>query len=848
MTEPATKKKRIFQIAKDLNISHTDIMDFIRREGHEAASHMSPVDHDVYDRILNEFAKERVIVDRHRKEKARRDIETARRNETAPRSRFDRILTLEEQRSLELDERDKAKRAREDVERIRLEEEAARQKEEDLKKLALIELQKQEDEVVRLRVEALKAAARENAPGAKSKKIKTSPLPTDAAEQPKSRLKRIDMRAIEAKVSQGRKKPGALRGKGKQVDIQAKSVAQTLRQTLASMSTRDKKRRPHRKDRMEVDEVVMSEGARPRIKIHEFMSVSELAAAMDLNAMDVIGACMNLGIMATINQRLELASLSIVAEDFGFEVEEDSLLNDDSILEELADQSDEGESESRPPIVTVMGHVDHGKTSLLDRIRSSNVVAGESGGITQHIGAHEVTLPNGHRITFLDTPGHAAFTSMRARGAQVTDIVVLLVAADDAVMPQTVEAINHAKAAGVRIVVAINKIDVPSADPENVKRQLSEQGILVEDWGGKYQCAEISAKTGDGIDDLLDKILVEAEILDLKAVKEGTAFGTVIEARLDKGLGPVATVLVQKGTLVQGNTFLCGSIIGRVRALQNERGTVVKRAYPSDPVLIQGFESVPQAGDRFIVFSDEREAKRIGAERARVRREMEYRQKSVRTLDEISKQIREGEVRQLSILIKADVDGSLEALRDSFSSIGSDEVAVQVIHHGVGMVSESDVLLAVASSAVIIAFRVSSSANAKVLAKNENIEIRNYEVIYDAVSEVKLALEGLLEPEKVETPLGIAEVRATFKVPRFGLIAGCYITEGKAVRAAYLRVKRDGELIHEGDLTTLKRFKDDVKEVQEGFECGIGVEGFKDFHEGDLLEVFEVKEVKRTLA
>ena len=848
MTEQATKKKRIFQIAKDLNISHTDIIDFIRREGYEAASHMSPVEQDVYERILNEFAKERVIVDRHRKEKARRDIETARRQETVPKTRFDRILTLEEQRSIELDEREKAKRAREDVERRRLEEEAAREKEEELKKLALIELQKQEEELARKRVETIQAAVTGAVPGSKSKKVKSSTLPASPTEQPKSKLKRIDMRAIEAKVSQGRKKPGAAKGKGKQVDIQAKSVAQTLRQTLASMSTRDKKRRPHRKERTEVDEVAAAEGARPRIKIHEFMSVSELASAMDLNPMDVVGTCVSLGIMATINQRLDMASLAIVAEDLGFDVDEDSLLNDDSILDELADKSDDGKSEPRPPIVTVMGHVDHGKTSLLDRIRSSNVVAGESGGITQHIGAHEVTLPNGQRITFLDTPGHAAFTSMRARGAQVTDIVVLLVAADDAVMPQTVEAINHAKAAGVRIVVAINKIDVPGADPENVKRQLSEQGVLVEDWGGNYQCAEVSAKTGDGVDDLLDKILVEAEVLDLKAVKEGPAFGTVVEARLDKGLGPVATVLVQKGTLEQGNTFLCGSIIGRVRALQNERGTLVKKALPSDPVLIQGFDAVPQAGDRFIVFSDEREAKRIGAERARVRREMEYRQKSVRTLDEISKQIREGEVRQLSILLKADVDGSLEALRDSFSDMGTDEVAVQVIHHGVGMVSESDVLLAVASEAVVIAFRVTSSANAKALAKNENIEIRNYDVIYDAVSEIKLALEGMLEPEKVEAPLGIAEVRATFKVPRFGLIAGCYIKEGKAVRAAYLRVKRDNELLHEGNLTTLKRFKDDVKEVQEGFECGIGVEGFKEFHEGDVLEVYEVKEVKRTLA
>ncbi|MFC1747149.1 translation initiation factor IF-2, partial [Candidatus Neomarinimicrobiota bacterium] len=412
----------------------------------------------------------------------------------------------------------------------------------------------------------------------------------------------------------------------------------------------------------------------------------------------------------------------------------------------------------------------------------------------------------------------------------------------------TLEAINHAKAAGVNIIVAINKIDKPEADPERVKRQLSEHGILVEDWGGKIQSAEISAKTGDGINDLMDKILIEAEMLDLKAVKSGSAIGTVIESRLDKGLGPVATVLVQQGTLKRGDTFLCGSMIGRVRALHNERGVQIDKATPSDPVMIQGFEEVVQAGERFIIFQDDREAKRLSMERSRVKREMDYHRSNLRTLDEISKQIREGEVKHLSILIKADVDGSMEALRDSFSNLGTSEVDVEVIHHGVGMVSENDVLLAMASSAVIIAFRIKDSAGAKLLAKKEGVEIRKYDVIYEAVNDVRLALEGLLEPEKVETPLGVAEVRQTFKVPRLGVIAGCYIKEGKAVRNAYLRVVRDGELLHTGDLTSLKRFKDDTKEVSEGYECGIGVAGFSEFLEGDLIEVFEVKEVKRTLA
>ena len=578
------------------------------------------------------------------------------------------------------------------------------------------------------------------------------------------------------------------------------------------------------------------------------MSVAELATVMKVSAMEVISACMKLGIMVSINQRLDMPTLTIVAEDFGFDVDEDSILSDMLILEDMAAKETEAESVRRPPVVTVMGHVDHGKTTLLDNVRSSNVVAGESGGITQHIGAYEVTLSSGEHITFLDTPGHAAFTAMRARGAQITDIVVLIVAADDAVMPQTKEAIDHAKAAGVNLIVAINKIDKPEADVERVKRELSEHGVLVEDWGGKVQCAEISAKSGKGIPELMNKILLEAEMLDLTAVKDAPANGTVIESRLDRGLGAVATVLIQKGTLRRGDTFLSGNHSGRVRALQNERGMAVNEAYPSDPILIQGFAAVPQAGDRFIVFEDDKEAKRIGVERARIRQEMDRREKSVRTLDDISKEIQEGAVRQLPILLKADVDGSLEALRDSLSGMSTEEVSIDVIHHAVGNVSENDVLLAKASSAVIIAFRVKASPGAMELIKTEGVEIRNYDVIYDAVDEIKLALEGLLEPEKVETPLGVAEVRATFRVPKLGIIAGCYMKEGKAVREAYLRVTRNGELIHEGDVTSLRRFKDDVKEVQEGFECGIGVQGFTDFQEGDLLEIYEVKEVKRTLA
>jgi translation initiation factor IF-2 len=848
MTETTATKQRIFQIAKELNISHTEIIEFLDGEGIKVASHMSPVNSEVYERILGEFAKEKVIVDRQRKEVARRDVEEARRKAVG-RGRFENVLTIGEQRQIEIEEAERAKKAAKEEAERKKKEEAERKKEEELKKLAHEELKRREAESKADREKTEKEAAR------KEKKIipaDKSPKPTK--EEPKTtpsakpKLKRIDIREIEGKIEEGRKKPLTRREKRDLEPEKAKSVEQTLRQTLASMATKDRKRKPVKRDKVVDEDILSTDEQRPEIKIHEFMSVADLANAMNVVPMDVIGKCMELGIMVTINQRLDLETLSLLAEDLGFDIHEEDVLNDDAILESLDEKIDQTKSETRPPVVTVMGHVDHGKTSLLDHIRSANVAVKESGGITQHIGAYEVTVRGGQRITFLDTPGHAAFTAMRARGAQVTDIVVLVVAADDAVMPQTLEAINHANAAEVNIVVAINKIDKPEADTERVRRELSEKGVLVEEWGGKIQSAEVSAKKGIGIDDLLDKILVEAEVMDLKAVKKSTAVGTIIESKLDKGLGPVATVLVQKGTLKTGETFLCGSQIGRVRAMLDQNARRVESALPADPVQIQGFEDVPQAGDRFIVFEDEREAKRISAERTRIRREMEYRQKSVRTLDEISRQIREGEVRQLPILLKADVDGSLEALTDSLQNLATSEVSVDVIHRGVGNVSENDVLLALASNAVIIAFGVNTSSGAKLLAKKDDVEIRNYDVIYNAVNEVKLALEGLLEPEKVETPLGIAEVRATFSIPKAGLIAGCYMKEGKAIRNARLRVTRNDEFLHEGQVTSLKRFKDDVKEVQEGFECGIGVEGFSDFEEGDLIEIYEIKEVKRTLA
>jgi translation initiation factor IF-2 len=824
MTDTTATKQRIFQIAKELNISHTEIIEFLDGEGIKVASHMSPVNSDVYERILGEFAKEKVIVDRQRKEVARRDVEEARRKAVG-RGRFENVLTIGEQRQIEIEEAERAKKAAKAEAERKKKEEAERKKEEELKKLAHEELKRREAELKIEKEKTEKEAARkEKKKGPAEKPPKPTKVEPKTTPTEKPKLKRIDIREIEGKIEEGRKKPLTRREKRDLEPEKAKSVEQTLRQTLASMATKDRKRKPVKRDKIEEEDSTAAGEKRPEINIHEFMSVADLANAMNIVPMDIIGKCMELGIMVTINQRLDLETLSLLAEDLGFDIHEEDVLNDDTILESLDEKTDQTKNETRPPVVTVMGHVDHGKTSLLDHIRSANVAVKESGGITQHIGAYEVTVRGGQRITFLDTPGHSAFTAMRARGAQVTDIVVLVVAADDAVMPQTIEAINHANAAEVNIVVAINKIDKPEADTEKVRRELSEKGVLVEEWGGKIQSAEVSAKKGIGIDDLLDKILVEAEVMDLKAVKKSTAVGTT------------------------GDTFLCGSQIGRVRAMLDQNASRVESALPADPVQIQGFEEVPQAGDRFIVFEDEREAKRISAERTRIRREMEYRQKSVRTLDEISRQIREGEVRQLPILLKADVDGSLEALTDSLQTLATSEVSVDIIHRGVGNVSENDVLLALASNAVIIAFGVNTSSGAKILAKKDDVEIRNYDVIYNAVNEVKLALEGLLEPEQVETPLGIAEVRATFRIPRAGLIAGCYMKEGKAIRNARLRVTRNDEFLHEGQVTSLKRFKDDVKEVQEGFECGIGVEGFSDFEEGDLIEIYEIKEVKRTLA
>ncbi|MBE9575434.1 translation initiation factor IF-2 [Flavobacterium proteolyticum] len=592
------------------------------------------------------------------------------------------------------------------------------------------------------------------------------------------------------------------------------------------------------------DELQAQEEGSKTLKVTEFVTVGEIAALMDVPITKVIGTCMSLGIMVTMNQRLDAETLSIVADEFGYEVE---FITTD--IEEAAEviQDNPEDLVHRAPIVTVMGHVDHGKTSLLDYIRKANVIAGESGGITQHIGAYGVILENGEKITFLDTPGHEAFTAMRARGAQVTDIAIIVVAADDEIMPQTKEAISHAQAAGVPMIFAINKVDKPTANPEKIKEQLAGMNLLVEDWGGKYQSQDISAKFGQGVPELLEKVLLEAEILELKANPNKPALGTVVEAQLDKGRGYVSTILVQAGTLKVGDYVLAGKNHGKIRAMFDERGHQIKTAGPSTPVSVLGLDGAPTAGDKFNVYEDEREAKQIAAKRTQLQREQSVRTQKHITLAEIGRRIALGQFKELNIILKGDVDGSVEALSDSFSKLSTEEIQINIIHKGVGAITESDVLLASASDAIIIGFNVRPQGNAKQLAEKEEIDIRNYSIIYDAIDDLKDAMEGMLSPEMKEEITGTAEIRELFKVSKVGTIAGCMVTDGKIFRNSKIRLIREGVVIYTGELATLKRFKDDVKEVSKGYDCGMQIKNYNDIREYDLIEGFHEVEVKKKL-
>ncbi len=639
-------------------------------------------------------------------------------------------------------------------------------------------------------------------------------------------------------------------------EISDKEIQDKLKATLARLNpgsknpnigaVRSKIRKQKRdfKANEREEAMLQEEMEKNKLKVTEFVTANELAQMMNLQVTQIISACMSLGMMVSINQRLDAETIAIVAEEFGFEVEFVSAEMVEAVEEEVDDPST---LLHRAPIVTVMGHVDHGKTSLLDYVRSANVVKGEAGGITQHIGAYEVKLENGKKITFLDTPGHEAFTAMRARGAKITDIVIIVIAADDSVMPQTKEAISHSLAAGVPIIFAINKIDRDAANPDRIREQLSAMNILVEEWGGKYQCQEISAKKGTGVEALLEKVLLEAEMLDLKANPDKRAVGSIIEATLDKGRGIVTTVMVQSGTMKVGDPLLAGTNNGKVRAMFDERGKKMISAGPSTPVVILGFDGAPQAGDRFIVTKNEQEAKEIANKRQQLQREQGIRTNKHITLDEIGRRLAIGNFKELNVIVKGDVDGSVEALADSLIKLSTPEVQLSVIYKAVGQISESDVMLASASDAIIVGFQVRPSPQARKLAETESIDIRLYSVIYNAIEEIKSAIEGMLAPTIEEKILGNAQIREVFKITKVGTVAGCMVTDGKLVRNAKIRLIRDGVVVFSGALSSLKRFKDDAKEVATGFDCGLTINNYNDLREGDYVEAYEEIEVKRTL-
>ncbi len=638
-------------------------------------------------------------------------------------------------------------------------------------------------------------------------------------------------------------------------EISEEDVQKQVKETLARLTNKGNKNNKgakYRRDKRDAiqkreHELMEQEEMESKVlKLTEFVTANDLANMMDVPVTQVIGTCMSIGIMVSINQRLDAETINIVAEEFGFQTEYVSA----EVVEAIkADEEDDNEEDwvARPPIVTVMGHVDHGKTSLLDNIRNANVIAGEAGGITQHIGAYNVKLQSGRRITFLDTPGHEAFTAMRARGAKVTDIAIIIVAADDNVMPQTVEAINHASAAGVPIVFAINKIDKPHANPDKIKEELANMNYLVEDWGGKYQSQEISAKKGIGVEDLLEKVLLEADLLDLKANPKRRAVGSIIESSLDKGRGYVSTVLVENGTLKIGDIVLAGTHFGRVKAMFNERNQRIEKAGPSEPALILGLNGAPQAGDTFNVLETDQEAREIANRREQLQRELGLRTQKMLTLDDIGRRIAVGNFQELNVIVKGDVDGSVEALSDSLIRLSTEEIQVNVIHKAVGQISESDVVLAAASDAIIIGFQVRPALPARRLAEKEGVEIRLYSIIYDAIEEVKSAMEGMLSPEIKEEITANVEVLQVFKITKVGTIAGCMVREGKIKRSNKVRVIRDGIVVHSGELESLKRFKDDVKEVVAGLDCGLNLVNYNDIQVGDIIESYEETEIKKTL-
>lgn len=867
MSETKSKKIRIYKLASEYNLAAETILEFLLKKGYDVKSHMSMLSDEMIAAINEHFKKDIEKAEKHykkiaefnkkRSDKTEEEItKTQKPAEPEPVNEIQELIAEEIHAKIgEVEAKEKPEPITDvPVAEVILEQVA----EEDIEKEhkpeeKTILTTPQEKRVKGLKVvgkidldEGLTTSQKIET-SSNEEELKSSPTvePIKKKKKLKAKKKISELPAEEAPELKRRKKI-------KKFEIDQREVKEAIRKTLLSMddstlSARAILRKKKRKEREEAEErrIEEKEKNKSKLMVTEFIAVNELANLMGVQVSEVIEKCIGLGLMVSINQRLDVETITLVADEFGYQVE----FQKEYSSEALEDTSDDPSTlKPRPPVVTIMGHVDHGKTSLLDYIRRTNVVAGEAGGITQHIGAYKVDVGNGKFITFLDTPGHAAFTAMRARGAQVTDIVVLVVAADDAVMPQTVEAINHAQAARVPIVIAINKVDKPGANIDRIRQQLADRNVLVEQWGGKYQSIEISAKTGLNISNLLDLILLEAELLDLKANPNRLARGVVVEAELDKGRGITATILVQKGTLKIGDPFVAGIYHGKVRAMFDERGNKLTEAAPSTPVQVLGFEGTPQAGDTFVVVKSEREAREISLKRQQLRREQDQKQVHHVTLDEIAKQITIGGVKELALIVKGDVDGSVEALSDSLMKLTNQEVVVKVIHKGVGGISESDVLLASASNAIIIGFHVRPNLNARKLAEANKVDIRLYNIIYDAINEVKSALEGMLSPVLSEEVTATIEVRDTFKVPKFGTVAGCYVQEGKISRGNKIRLIRDGIIVHEGDIASLKRFKDDVREVDAGYECGLSIANFNDIKVGDIIEGYKIVETKKKLS
>lgn len=863
MTEKASTKKRIYQVAKEINISHETLLQFLKKRGHEASGHMALVSDTMMQEILAHFKKEKESAEKHQRKIQvmrgdKQKVETKVAKKIQPPPVIEVPKPLEE---VELPKIIEQPPQEVPVSTITLETEIPQQVQveatTDTPLPPKVEVEEKEQKTSRF-VPKMGLTIKGKIDLGAIESPTTIPVTTDSVEvvlkekrKKKKKKKRVKSEAELDEIDEILPKV-IKKKKLKHEEVDQEEVKDAIRRTLAAVDDYAmpialrayyKKKRKEERQKEEQKQLERLEKEKSILKVTEFVNVNELAGMMHVSVAEVIKKCIELGLMVSINQRLDKDTITLVADEFGFQV---NFITEEEILDVEPDNDED--LEPRPPVVTIMGHVDHGKTSLLDYIRQSNVVAGESGGITQHIGAYSVTVNGNRLITFLDTPGHEAFTAMRARGAQVTDIVVLVVAADENVMPQTVEAISHAQAAGVPIIIALNKCDKHEANPDRIRQQLSEHNILVEEWGGKYQSVEISARNGKNVNLLLEKILLEADILDLKANARTKARGVVIEAKVDKGKGIVATILVQRGTLKVGDPFIAGIQSGRVRAMFDERYHRVETAKPSIPVQVIGFDGVPQAGDLFIVVEHERQAREISAKRQQLKREQDFRMLRSLSLNNISQQIHEGKIKELNVIVKGDVDGSVEALSDSLMKIQHQEVRINVIHRAVGAITESDVLLAVASDAIIIGFHVRPNLNARRLAEQENVEIRLYNIIYDAINDVKKALEGLLSPEKKEEITATISVREIFKVPKVGTVAGCYVQEGTVARNNKIRVIRDGIVIFEGKISSLKRFKEDVHHVEAGYECGLSIENFNDIKVGDTIEAFAIIETQRKLS